>query len=353
MTLPYDAILLVSFGGPERREDVIPFLENVLRGRNAPPQRMQEVAEHYYHFGGVSPLNAQCRELITALEHEMSRRSWRLPVYWGNRNWHPFLSDTIKRMKEDGVRRAVAIITSAFSSYSSCRQYLENIEMARSQVGSGAPEIRRIRPFFNHPGFVEAWVDRVREAWQKVPIHCRASCQVVFTAHSIPVSMAAGCQYQQQLLDVATVVATAVGLPSWSLAYQSRSGPPQQPWLEPDVSDYLSRRQAGGGLTHAVIVPLGFLTDHMEVIYDLDVELRDHCEQLGITMIRAVTVGTHPRFVAALVDLVEERLGLRQDRPTVGCSPVKPADCPADCCPRNAPESITPSAAPPSPAPGS
>ncbi|GIW90298.1 MAG: hypothetical protein KatS3mg109_0730 [Pirellulaceae bacterium] len=266
MQLPYDAILLVAFGGPEGPDEVMPFLENVLRGRRVPRQRIEEVAAHYFHFGGVSPINAQCRELIEALQSAMQARSWRLPVYWGNRNWHPLLEDTLRRMAEDGVQRAVAVITSAYSSYSSCRQYLENIEAARKAVGHLAPTVDRIRPYFNHPAFVEAWTERLAETLQRLPDTKSERWHVLFTAHSIPLAMAERCDYERQLRDVATCLSERLNIPRWNLVYQSRSGPPEQPWLEPDVCDFVRQTLTKSAISHVVVAPIGFLSDHMEVL---------------------------------------------------------------------------------------
>jgi protoporphyrin/coproporphyrin ferrochelatase len=287
----FDALLIVSFGGPEKREDVIPFLENVLRGRNVPRERMLEVAEHYYHFDGRSPINDQNRELVAAL-----RKAVDLPVYWGNRNWHPMLADTVRQMRDDGVRRAVAFATSAFGSYSGCRQYLENIEQARAIVGNGAPEIVKIRPFSAHPLFIEAMTDRVRAALDPLP-----GARIVFTAHSVPVSMAEASPYVSQLENASRRVAEAVGARQWKLVYQSRSGAPGQPWLEPDIRDYLREIRSD-----AVIAPIGFLSDHMEVIYDLDIEARAVCDELEVRMVRAATVGTHPAIIRMIAELIEQ-----------------------------------------------
>lgn len=329
----YDALLLVSFGGPERREDVVPFLENVLRGKQVPRQRMLEVAEHYFHFGGVSPINQHNRDLIAALEPALAQRGIHLPIYWGNRNWHPLLRDTLRRMAAEGVRRALALVTSAFSSYSSCRQYLDDLSRASADLGPQAPQIDKIRPFFNHPGFVEAAIDRVRTALETLPNADRAAARLVFTAHSIPVSMARGCDYQAQLEDIASLIAAAVDKAGrWSLVYQSRSGPPSQPWLEPDVGDLLRELHARGDLHPIVLVPLGFLSDHMEVLYDLDVEAAALCDRLGIPMVRAATVGCHPRFIEACCDLVQERLDGPGPRAAVGRFPARADVCPADCC---------------------
>ncbi len=230
--LAYDALLLVSFGGPERREDVIPFLENVLRGRNVPRERMLEVAEHYYQFGGKSPINDQARALVAALQSELASRGPNLPIYWGNRNWHPMLADTLRQMKSDGVRRALAFVTSAFGSYSGCRQYREDIERARAEAGPDAPAIHKLRVFHNHPNFIEALTDRVREAFHRVPAERRSAARLVFTAHSVPLSMAESSPYVKQLEDSCRLVAQAVGATP-TLVYQSRSGPPNQPWLNP------------------------------------------------------------------------------------------------------------------------
>lgn len=315
----YDALLLISFGGPEKRDDVIPFLENVLRGRNVPHERMLAVAEHYYHFGGRSPINDQCRDLIAALE----KAAVGLPIYWGNRNWHPMLADTVARMRDDGVRSALAIATSAFGSYSGCRQYREDIEAARALVPE-APAIEKLPPFWNHAGFIETMTDRVREALARLP-----GADVVYTAHSIPVSMAQSSPYEQQLREAAGQINRLLGLGEPALAYQSRSGPPSQPWLGPDINDYIRSSEA----RKLIVVPLGFLSDHMEVIYDLDLQAAAVAQERGIEFARAGTAGTHPLFVAGLVELVREAMarGINQ--------------CAADCCQRAAPPtSSSPSA---------
>jgi ferrochelatase len=321
-TAAYDALLLVSFGGPERREDVIPFLENVLRGRNVPPERMRQVAEHYYEFDGRTPINDQNRALIAALEKELAARGPRLPVYWGNRNWHPLLPDTVRRMESDGVKRALAFVTSAFSSYSGCRQYLENIERAR---GPHSIRIDKLRVFYNHPGFIGAMADRCRDA-----LKIRPGARLLFTGHSVPVSYADTSPYTHQLEESCRLVAERLGRRDWRLVYQSRSGSPLQPWLGPDVSEAL--RELGAG-SEAVIAPIGFLSDHMEVIYDLDTEARRTCDELGIGMTRAATVGVHPDFVSMIRDLVLERTD-GAPRLSVGNDPPSHDVCPADCCPR-------------------
>jgi len=311
----YDAILVVSFGGPEAREDVLPFLENVLRGRNVPRQRMLEVAEHYYHFDGRSPINQQCRELIDALRGQVS-----LPIYWGNRNWNPMLADTVRQMAADGVRRALAIATSAFSSYSGCRQYIENIAAARAVAGPDAPVVDKLPPFWNHPGFLEANGDRVRHALAQVPEDRRAAARLVYTAHSIPLSMSANCRYEEQLVEAARRVSALAVHDEWDLVWQSRSGPPTQPWLEPDILDHL-RSLAENGVRDVVCSPLGFLSDHMEVMYDLDYEAAAVAGELGINFVRAGTAGTHPAVIAMLAELIAQRQ--REDLPL--CAP--------DCCP--------------------
>ena len=302
----YDALLIVSFGGPEKHEDVIPFLENVLRGRNVPRERMLAVAEHYYHFDGRSPINDHNRALMAALREAID-----IPIYWGNRNWHPMLADTVRQMRDDGIRRAIAFATSAFGSYSGCRQYLEDIARARAAVGleanNAAPELVKIPPFSAHPLFLEAMTDRVRGALAQLP-HAR----VVFTAHSIPLAMAESSPYVRELETASAYVAAAAGATDWKLAYQSRSGPPTQPWLEPDICDELRSSPRD-----TVIAPIGFLSDHMEVLYDLDTEARAVCEELGIRMVRAGTVGTHPAMIRMIAAMMER----------------EPLVCDAGCCP--------------------
>jgi len=291
----YDALLLVSFGGPEKTEDVIPFLENVLRGRNVPRERLEVVAEHYYHFGGRSPINDQNKAFIAALKGA----GLAMPSYWGNRNWHPFLEDTVRQMAADGIRRALALATSAFGCYSGCRQYLEDIDRAVKAVGEGAPQIDKIRPFWNRPGFIAAQQARLREAQAQLP-----NATVFFTAHSIPQTMSEVAPYAADLASACALVASGV-TPEFQLVFQSRSGPPSQPWLGPDILEALRNFHAAGG-REAIIQPIGFLSDHMEVLFDLDVEARALCDQLGIKMVRALTVGTHPLFVAEILKLIEE-----------------------------------------------
>jgi ferrochelatase len=330
----YDAILLVSFGGPEGPDDVMPFLENVLRGKNVPHERMLEVAEHYNHFGGISPINSQCRDLLDALQPELDEHGIDLPVYWGNRNWDPLLPETLRQMKDDGIRRALAFVTSSCSSYSSCRQYRENIADAQAAVGDGAPEVDKIRVFYNHPDFIEASAVRVHAAIDQISEERRGDLHIAFTAHSIPTSMSDSSDYVQQLTEASRLVANAVGVSEdrWKLVYQSRSGPPQIPWLEPDISDHL-RHIRCNGVEDVIIMPIGFLSDHMEVMFDLDEEAREVCEEIGLNMIRAGTVGTHPRFIAMIRKLIEERLR-GNTRECAGEFGPNHDVCPLDCCPR-------------------
>lgn len=327
----YDAILLVSFGGPEGVDDVMPFLENVLSGRKVSPERMRAVAEHYYSFGGVSPINEQNRRLIEALKNELEVNGPRLPVYWGNRNWHPLLKDTIRQMSADGIRHALAFVTAAYSSYSSCRQYLENIQSARGALELSAPQIDKIRAFFNHPLFIQANVDHLNRALAQLPKARRSNAQLVFTAHGIPVSMAQNCQYEAQLLETARLVSAAAGHPKWTLAYQSRSGSAAQPWLGPDIVECIQRLREVGE-SELVIVPIGFVSDHMEVVYDLDVEAKNLCAELGLNVIRASTAGTHPAFVAMIRELIVERMNGPADRRFLGDLGPSSDSCAPDCC---------------------
>jgi ferrochelatase len=320
----YDAIVLVSFGGPESEADVIPFLENVLRGKNVPRDRMLEVAEHYYHFGGKSPINDQNRVLLSRLREELETRGPNLPVYWGNRNWQPYLTGAVAQMKQDGVGRALAFVTSAYSSYSGCRQYREDIERAREAAGPGAPVIDKIRAFYNHPGFIETMIQNVKTALSELP-----AALVLFTAHSVPLSMARTSRYEQQIREASALVAAALNIPHWQLVWQSRSGPPTQPWLEPDIGDVLRQTEA----PDVVVVPIGFLSDHMEVLYDLDEEARHICRERGIRMVRAATAGAHPRFVSMIRELIQERIEEWNNRPALGILGANHDVCPLDCCP--------------------
>jgi ferrochelatase len=329
----YDAILVVSFGGPESREEVIPFLETVLRGKNVPRERLLTVAEHYYHFGGKSPINEQTRDLISALKTELERHEPNLPIYLGNRNWHPLLPDTLRQMKQDGIERALGFVTSAYSSYSGCRQYREDIARAQNEVGPGAPEVDKVRAFFNHPGFIEATVDRVGEAIQEIPSEAPENVQIIYTAHSIPLSMANSSDYVQQLEEVQRLVSAALGHTNDVLVYQSKSGAPGQPWLEPDILDYLRRVKADNLASEVVLAPISFLSDHMEVLYDLDIEARQLCESLGLTMSRAKTVGVHPKFIQTIRKLILERVDPQAERRALGVLGPRPDVCAADCCP--------------------
>ena len=294
----YDAFLLVSFGGPESPGEVMPFLENVTRGRGIPPERLASVAEHYYAVGGVSPINQQCRDLLTAVRADFSASGLSLPVYWGNRNWTPYLTDTVRAMADDGVRRAIAFVTSAYSSYSSCRQYLDDIERARAAVGPGAPRIDKIRHFFDHPGFIEPFAASTRAALATLPPSVRDDAHLVFTAHSVPVAMAeasgpgGGHRYVAELTEAARLIAERAGGDAHphTLAYQSRSGPPSQPWLEPDVCDHLAEL-AKSGTQAVVVIPVGFVSDHMEVRHDLDVEAAQSRRVTG----PGLRPGGHPR----------------------------------------------------------
>jgi ferrochelatase len=319
---PFDSILLVSFGGPEKREEVIPFLENVLRGRPVPRERMLEVAEHYYHFGGRSPINQQNRDLLAALA---AHPGIRLPIYWGNRNWPPLLADTLREMAAHKRRRALAFVTSAFSSYSGCRQYLEDIERARAEVGPAAPVVERLRPFYNHPLFIAAVADRVTAALAQVSSHAH----LIFTAHSIPVALARTSEYVQQLAEAASLVAASVGRDDFHIVYQSRSGAPGQPWLGPDIVEALATLD---GSRDVVVMPIGFVSDHMEVLYDLDTEARQAAEARGLNLVRAGTPGTHPDFVNMIVELVRERTAGAPRRAAGQYGPA-PDHCRADCCP--------------------
>ena len=319
--------MVVSFGGPEGPDDVMPFLENVTRGRGVPRERLLEVAHHYELFGGVSPINEQNRALIAALEPELRAHGIDLPVYFGNRNWHPFLPDTMRTMRDDGVRNALAFLTSAFSSYSGCRQYRENLFDAQQALGDDAPAVSRLRMLYNHPGFVAANAEHVREALAHVP----AGSHLAFTAHSIPVAMAKNCAYEAQLRETARLVAEEVGVDRWQVVYQSRSGSPHVPWLEPDVCDHLEALRAAGA-PGIVIAPIGFVSDHLEVLYDLDVEAREAAGRIGLPFARARAAGTHPAFVAAIREAIQERLDPEAPRRALGRFGPGHDTCAPDCC---------------------
>jgi protoporphyrin/coproporphyrin ferrochelatase len=331
----HDAILIVNFGGPEGPDDVLPFLENVTRGRGVPRERLLEVAEHYRHFGGVSPINQQVRDLIAVLRPALDAAGVDLPIFWGNRNWHPLLPDALREMTAAGVQRALGLVLAGYSSYSSCRQYREDVERAREAVGGAAPAVDKVRVFYNHPEFVAANADHVRQALAQLPAENRDAAHLLFTAHSIPRSMADACDYERQLTEASRLVAEACSVPAerWHLVYQSRSGRPQDPWLEPDVCDHLETL-AERGVHDVVVLPIGFLSDHIEVLFDLDEEAAARAAELGTRMIRAKSVGTHPRFVAMLVELIRERLeGHAVERRAVGRFGPNHDVCPLDCCP--------------------
>ncbi len=337
----YDAMLVVSFGGPEGPEDVLPFMENVTRGRGIPTERLVQVSQHYNLFGGVSPINGQNRSLIAALETEFALHGVELPIYWGNRNWTPYLNDTMTQMKADGVRQVLAFVTSAYSSYSGCRQYREDIIRARESVGDGAPVVDKIRVFYNHPGFIEPMVDGVLASLSKLYTDGTPATHLAFTAHSIPLANAETSDYVAQLCEASRLVAEAVYertaevLP-WELVFQSRSGAPGQPWLEPDICDHLASLHANGAGA-VLMVPIGFISDHMEVVYDLDTQARDKALELGLPLGRSATVGTDPRFVRMIRLLVEERIalvnGASPERLCLGDRGANHDVCPMDCCP--------------------
>jgi protoporphyrin/coproporphyrin ferrochelatase len=327
----YDALLVLSFGGPEGPDDVRPFLQNVTAGRSVPPARLDEVAEHYLHFGGVSPINAQNRALIAALETELATHGPRLPIYFGNRNWHPFVTDTIRQMHEDGVERALVFVTSAFSSYSGCRQYREDVIRALDKLQTETPVFDKLRVFYNHPGFIEPMIARTRAALDQVPVERGETTRLVFTAHSIPLGMARHAAYESQLRETSRLIAETVGIDNYLLAYQSRSGPPQVPWLEPDILDVLATLR-NEGATDVVVVPVGFISDHMEILFDLDTEARETAAELGLNLVRAATVGTDPAFVRMIRDLIVERMTPHPDRPALGSRGPSHDVCPLHCC---------------------
>ena len=342
---PYDALLLVSFGGPEKPEDVVPFLENVTRGRGIPRERLEEVGEHYFLFGGRSPINDQNRAFLAALREDLAGAGIDLPVYWGNRNWDPYLTDTVAQMAADGISRAACFVTSAYSSYSSCRQYRENLFDAVEGV-ENAPRLDKLRHYFNHPGFVEPVVDATLAALAELPDAVRDGAHLVFVTHSIPLAMNEGSgpdggAYVAQHRSVATEVVERVRQETGrrhahELVYCSRSGAPHIPWLEPDINDHLERL-SDRGASAVVMVPVGFVSDHMEVIYDLDTEAMATAERLGMRAVRAATSGTDPRFVAMVRDLVLERAAAERGespvRPALGSLPAGPDVCGAGCCP--------------------
>ena len=330
MATQYDAILLVSFGGPEGPDDVIPFMENVTRGRDVPRERLEEVSQHYVQFGGRSPINDQNRALKAALEQALAEQGPDLPVYFGNRNWDPLLPDTLRQMRDDGIGRAICFVTSAYSSYSGCRQYRENLAEARAEVGEGAPELDKLRVYYNHPGFVEPQVDLIERSLEKLPAAVRDDAHIVFTTHSIPRTMSRHCDYEAQHYETCRLVMDAFPGRPWSLVFNSRSGPEFVPWLEPDVNDHLEALH-DQDVPSVVVVPVGFISDHMEVIYDLDVEAEETAARLGLPFARAGTVGLDPRFVEMIRELVLERL---EDAPkrALGTRGPNWDACPVDCC---------------------
>jgi ferrochelatase len=345
---PYDAVLLLSFGGPDQPDDVIPFLENVTRGRGIPSERLASVAEHYLHFGGRSPINGQNRALLAALRAELDRRALTgVGLYWGNRNWAPYLVDTLRAAHRDGVRRLVVLVTSAYSSYSGCRQYREDLAEALAVLaGEGRVlAVDKIRHYYNHPGFVSPTVDAVLDGLSQLSEPARAGARLAFVTHSIPLAMNEvsgpdGGGYLAQHEDVVRIVvdrvAEATGRrPEADLVYCSRSGPPAQPWLEPDINDHV-RTLHQAGAAGVVVVPIGFISDHMEVVYDLDTEARRTADSLGLPFVRVSTVGDDPRFVSGLVDLVLERAsaerGQDPQRPALGGLGASHDVCPAGCC---------------------
>lgn len=338
-----DALLLLSFGGPEGPEDVLPFLENVTRGRGVPPERLAEVAEHYLHFGGISPINACNRAIITAVESELARTGLDLPVYFGNRNWHPMVEDTLAGMTADGVRSALVFPTSAWGGYSGCRQYDEDIARARTAVGAGAPELIKLRHFFDHPLLIAAFAEAINEAATSLPAGRAERARLVFTAHSVPVAAdnAAGPPgdggrlYSRQVTETARLCAAATDFDDYDVVWQSRSGPPQVPWLEPDIVDHLETLP-GKGFDAVIVCPVGFVSDHLEVIWDLDNEAAEKAAALGIAFARAATPGTDNRFAEMVVELIAEQLrgtAARRlgDVPGYGCT-VDGALCAVGCC---------------------
>ena len=351
---PYDALLLVSFGGPEKPDDVVPFLENVTRGRGIPKERLEEVGEHYFLFGGRSPINDQCRDLLAAIREDLAGAGIDLPVYWGNRNWDPYLKDTLAQMAADGVTRAACFVTSAYSSWSSCRQYRENLWDAIEPLGgpAGSPvRLDKLRHYFNHPGFVEPNTDAVLAALAQLPDDVRDDAHLVFVTHSIPISMSGtsgdperrweeGSAYVGQHLDVSRTIVDRVAEETgtrheMALVYCSRSGPPQVPWLEPDVNDHLTAIKEAGA-SAAVIIPVGFVSDHMEVVYDLDTEALATAREIGLPATRAATAGTDARFVSMVRDLLVERATVERGEEVVRAATGEIGAmwdvCPVGCC---------------------
>lgn len=341
--MSFDALLWLSFGGPEGPDDVIPFLENVTRGRGVPSERLAEVAGHYHHFGGASPINELNRAAIKAVESELDGQGLELPVYFGNRNWRPYAEDVVARMKADGVRRALVFPTSAYGGYSACRQYDEDIERARAAVGDDAPELVKLRQYFDHPLFIASFADAVFAARGTLAAEHRDQARLVFTAHSIPLSadraagppVEGGELYSRQVAEAARLVAAQTGIEDFDIVWQSRSGPPHVPWLEPDIVDHLGQLHTAG--VHAVVVcPIGFVSDHLEVVWDLDNEAAERAAELGMGYARAATPNGDPRFAELVVELVREQLDGVAERKlsafsTLGCT-LNGAPCAERCC---------------------
>ncbi|MCH2174600.1 MAG: ferrochelatase [Lentisphaeria bacterium] len=300
----YDSILYLSFGGPEKMDDVLPFLENVLRGKGVPRERMLEVAEHYRHFDGYSPINDQNKEIIASLKLALKENNIDLPIYFGNRNWHPLLPDTLKEIRDAGHKNTLVYITSGFSCYSGCRQYKENLEAATNLIENG-PKLTKLRSFYNHPGFVGANSAQVKAGLKLLD----SPEKVYFTAHSIPLSMAKTSEYEKQLLEVCGLIAEDCCIDNWELVYQSRSGPPQQPWLEPDICDKIEEDLEVGLIKKQILVhPVGFLSDHLEVLFDLDTEVQELCDEKGLKLVRSKTVHNHPLMIQTIVKLIQEKI---------------------------------------------
>ena len=326
----FDSLLLLSFGGPENSDDVMPFLRNVTAGRGVPDERLAVVAEQYELFGGKSPINELNQQLLSALDEELVSRGHEMATFWGNRNWHPFVTDTIADLKSLGHTSTVCLVTSAFSSYSGCRQYHEDLDRARNEV-PGAPNIERVRVYWDHPDFLGTAAELLAESRDAAGLS--SETPVLHSAHSLPLSMAANCDYQQQLNEAASIVNELAGMRGpYEVVFQSRSGPPSVPWLTPDI-DQRIHELAEQGTQELLVHPLGFVADHMEVLFDLDTQSAAAAKEAGVKMVRTPTVGTHPRFVSMLVDLVEEAAGLRADRPSLSKSGPRPDKCNSQCCP--------------------
>ena len=326
----FDSLLLLSFGGPENSDDVMPFLRNVTAGRGVPDERLAVVAEQYELFGGKSPINELNQQLLCALNEELASRGHEMATFWGNRNWHPFVTDTIADLKSLGHTSTVCLVTSAFSSYSGCRQYHEDLDRARNEV-PGAPNIERVRVYWDHPDFLGTAAELLAESRDAAGLS--SETPVLHSAHSLPLSMAANCDYQQQLNEAAAIVNELAGMRGpYEVVFQSRSGPPSVPWLTPDI-DQRIHELAEQGTQELLVHPLGFVADHMEVLFDLDTQSAAAANEAGVKMVRTPTVGTHPRFVSMLVDLVEEAAGLRADRPSLSKSGPRPDKCNSQCCP--------------------